>query len=253
MFKKLFSIEECFRLSSSHINLRLLGIKFSFTKDSLIGQMLYPFRNPIDKGSNNKVFLINKNGIKKEVKKRKFKSLQIYFRGNNNIVTINEPIKLFRTDINIEGNDCNCIIEKNASGKMQLLVYGKKASCKIGENTTIADMQIVLMDNEIEIGSDCMISNNVKVITDTHSVIDINTNKVLNKPTNKIIIGNHVWIGQGATLTKNAQIPSNCIVATSSVVSKKFEKENCILGGIPAKIIKENITWNPLPPNKYEK
>ena len=117
-------------------------------------------------------------------------------------------------------------------------VVGKKASCKIGENTTIADMQIVLMDNEIEIGKNCMISNNVKVITDTHSIIDLKTGNVINKPQEKIIIGDQVWIGQGVTLTKNDQIANNCIVATNGVVSKKFEKENCILSGIPAKIVK---------------
>ena len=38
-----------------------------------------------------------------------------------------------------------------------------------------------------------------------------------------------------------------------AIVTKKFDEENVILGGIPAKIIKKNIKWDKKSVNEYIK
>lgn len=89
-----------------------------------------------------------------------------------------------------------------------------------------------------------MFANYIDLRTgDSHSIIDIVANKRINYAQN-IEIGNHVWVASHVSILKGVNILSNSIVATRSVVTKKFYKENILIGGIPANIIKENITWN---------
>lgn len=59
-----------------------------------------------------------------------------------------------------------------------------------------------------------------------------------------IVIGNHVWIASHSHITKNTLIADNCVVAQSSLVNKRFEEPKCLIGGMPARKIKENYTWS---------
>ena len=54
------------------------------------------------------------------------------------------------------------------------------------------------------------------------------------------IIGNHVYIGAGARVLGPIKIGNNVVIAPNAVVIKDVE-DNCIVGGIPAKVIKEGI------------
>lgn len=54
----------------------------------------------------------------------------------------------------------------------------------------------------------------------------------------KPIIGNHVAFGPGAKAFGNIEIGDNSFVAANAVVTKSFPV-NSIIGGIPAKLIKE--------------
>lgn len=54
----------------------------------------------------------------------------------------------------------------------------------------------------------------------------------------QIIIGKGTWLGAHSSITAGVNIGSGCLVAAGSVVTKSF-KNNLIIGGVPAKIIKE--------------
>lgn len=53
-----------------------------------------------------------------------------------------------------------------------------------------------------------------------------------------VIIGNDVWIGSRVTILPGARIGNGSIVGASAVVSKNVP-EYCIVGGVPAKVIKK--------------
>ena len=53
------------------------------------------------------------------------------------------------------------------------------------------------------------------------------------------------------TILKNTKIPSNSVVAQGSTVTKKFDTENIIIAGNPAKIVKENTIWDRKKPEEY--
>ncbi|TRX15854.1 LbetaH domain-containing protein [Flavobacterium franklandianum] len=60
---------------------------------------------------------------------------------------------------------------------------------------------------------------------------------------NSIVIGDNVWIGCGVKIYKGSVIPNGCIIAFDTIVKGVFEIENALIGGNPAKVIKEGVSW----------
>lgn len=90
----------------------------------------------------------------------------------------------------------------------------------------------------IEIGNEVAISENVCIRDADNHVITSSEHR----PTQPIKIGNKVWIGMNVTILKGVTIGDGSIVAAGAVVNKDVP-ERCLVGGVPAKIIKENVTW----------
>jgi len=97
-------------------------------------------------------------------------------------------------------------------------------------------------NSKLTIGEDCMFSKNIEVRTgDSHSIIDLETGQRIN-PAKDVHIGNHVWVGAHAKILKGVSIADHAIIATGAIVTNNIPA-NCIASGVPAKVIKENITW----------
>ena len=191
------------------------------------------------KGRNNRI--IFKEGVLR-------KKVQIKIMGHNNTVTIHPNCRLKNTKIIILGsNNCLTLGEKvmvyeSASFELE----GSNTSINIGKNTTIgsANFMIGESDTNINIGEDCMLSRNIILSTsDYHSIISLETKERINPPKN-ITIKNHVWVGYSAYISKGAIIGNNCIVASHAYVGGKKFKDHTILGGLPAKQLRENINWS---------
>ena len=90
----------------------------------------------------------------------------------------------------------------------------------------------------ITIGNNVAISHDVTIMdSDAHEITT--DNYVKTKP---ISIGDNVWIGTRATILKGVHIGNGAIIGAGAVVSKDVPP-NCIVAGVPAKIIKENVSW----------
>lgn len=90
--------------------------------------------------------------------------------------------------------------------------------------------------SRITIGDDCGIGDNVKIAdSDHHSIGGKN-------PTAPITIGNHVWICSNAMITSGVTIGDGAVVAAGAVVVNDVPA-HCLVGGVPAKVIKTNINW----------
>ena len=85
----------------------------------------------------------------------------------------------------------------------------------------------------IYIGDNALIGHNVILATIDH---DLNPYDRHNHYA-PIWIGNRVWIGSGAIVTKGVRIGDGAVIAAGAVVTKDVE-ENTIVGGVPAKVIK---------------
>ncbi|RAR51140.1 acetyltransferase-like isoleucine patch superfamily enzyme [Flavobacterium lacus] len=133
------------------------------------------------------------------------------------------------SEINVENifsihSGCHIILLENA--KLNL------GSGYINRNVKIRCYQ------EITIGENVAISENVTIWdSDAHRIIGRES-----EMTRPIKIGNHVWIGNNVTILKGVTIGDSAIIAAGSVVNKDVP-EKCLYGGVPAKLIKNNVEW----------
>lgn len=118
----------------------------------------------------------------------------------------------------------------------------KDAVVKIGDASYINPFTKCCIMHGLTIGKNCSISWDCEFLDEDFHQLSYPGQK--DKGDNKIEIGNHVWIASGVKILKGARIPSNCVIAANTVVTGKFEEENVLIGGNPARIIKRDIAWS---------
>lgn len=164
--------------------------------------------------------------------------------GRNNIVRLGLSAKI-EGSIWIEGSDNTVEIGERVRFTGDIAVRGNGQKVVIGAGTTAEGARILCVEGcDVTIGADCMLSREIEIRTsDYHSVIDMSSGVRINKP-RSIVIGDHVWIGMRALISKGSILPTNTIVGASAFVNSEFVDGGTIVGGTPARVLKHNVTWS---------
>lgn len=112
----------------------------------------------------------------------------------------------------------------------------------IGKNVYINHAVSFLDMGTITIEDDVLIGPKANILTEGHPVHPDQRRALTAQP---IVIKRNAWIGAGATILPGVTVGENSIVAAGAVVRTDVPP-NTIVGGIPAKVIKENIDRNSL-------
>ena len=96
---------------------------------------------------------------------------------------------------------------------------------------------VVLDVMRVDIGNHVLIGPNVQIYTATHP-LDAKTRNSWLEYAKPITIGNDVWIGGGAIIYPGVRIGDGAVIAAGAIVTKDVPS-NVVVGGNPAKIIKE--------------
>ncbi len=173
-------------------------------------------------------------------------------KGDNNIVVIGNARVQSTINMQIYGDNNTVLISASYQIKALNIVFGSHikanhALLKVGKQFSIEPGCTFLLyntENKLFIGDDCLFSSGITIRCGEapHLIFDSETGDYLDI-SEGVSIGDHVWIGERAYINKRAVIPSKCIVAACSVVTRKFEDENCVLGGHPARIVRKNVHW----------
>jgi acetyltransferase-like isoleucine patch superfamily enzyme len=110
---------------------------------------------------------------------------------------------------------------------------GKNIS--VGKNVFINSGCSFQDQGGIAIGDGVLIGHNVVLATLNH---DIDPRKRGTMHPAPIVIGKNVWIGANATVLPGVTIGEGAVIAAGAVVTKDVPA-NVIVGGVPAKMIKE--------------
>ena len=62
--------------------------------------------------------------------------------------------------------------------------------------------------------------------------------KIFQQKKGDVIIGNNCWIGANVFIKESVVIGNNCVIGANSLVNKNIP-DNCIVGGVPLRIIKK--------------
>lgn len=117
-------------------------------------------------------------------------------------------------------------------GHSSILVH-EGATLEIGDNTYINGGSIEC-SHHISIGNDCAIADGVRIMDNSwHAIEDVGKD---------VMIGNKVWLATGVMIMPGVTIGEGAIVAAGAVVTKDVPAR-CMLAGVPAKVVKENVDW----------
>ena len=149
-----------------------------------------------------------------------------------------------KASVNI-GKNCTIVSNNNRAGitiftKFKLTaLFDSKIS--IGNNVSFNGTSISCRTTSIKIGDGTIVGPNVIIVdSDFHGIYppenrENNLDYDSDRPVN---IGDNVWIGMNTIVLKGVNIGNNSVVAAGSIVNNDIPS-NCIVGGNPAKIIKE--------------
>lgn len=211
----------------------LLGLIYYVVRDFL-------YKNRFDVKSGNRVDI-------PASAQRELKKIKIKVGGKNNRLVVGENARLTNCEIRLDGD--NNLIEIGAGVKFRSgKIYLRKTSnqyIRIGADTTIENAYLLVDEaSNIDIGKDCMLSAKILIRTgDKHSILDMQTGKRIN-PSCDVRIADRVWIGREAQVLKGAVLQSDTVVGACSVVTRAFDRGNCVIAGAPAKVVREGIRWS---------
>jgi acetyltransferase-like isoleucine patch superfamily enzyme len=110
---------------------------------------------------------------------------------------------------------------------------GKNIS--VGKNVFINSGCSFQDQGGITIGDGALIGHNVVLATLNHDIEPRKRSTMYPAP---IVIGKNVWIGANATVVPGVTVGDGAVIAAGAVVTKDVPA-NVIVGGVPAKIIKQ--------------
>lgn len=87
---------------------------------------------------------------------------------------------------------------------------------------------------KVYIGDYTQIAQNVGIISANHDLYD-NSKHVVEE----VHIGNYCWLGMNSVILPGTRLGDFTIVGAGSVVTNSFTEGYCVIGGNPAKIIKQ--------------
>ena len=168
---------------------------------------------------------------------------------------ISREFKIFGKDSSIKsemvliGGSYISIGDKTSFGTRATLTawdkYGLDRFCPeiiIGNNVSIGDDSHITAINRIEIGNNVLTGKKITITDNAHG--KSNLESLMLPPTHRklyspgpIFIEDGVWIGDKVTILANVRIGKNAIIGSNAVVTKDIPA-NCVVGGIPARIIK---------------
>ncbi len=86
----------------------------------------------------------------------------------------------------------------------------------------------------ITLGHDVWIARGCCLITTNHD--PMNPSEHLDPE--DVVIGDHCWLGANAVVMPGVVLGPHTVVGANAVVTKSFPDGHCVIGGVPAKVIK---------------
>lgn len=162
-------------------------------------------------------------------------------------ITIGQRYQMFTKEKGV--SELHIFGELRCKGRAQFgldckVYIGKNAFCTFGDMTSIGNDTALICTKKITFGEFCQTGQET-FITDSnfHNMKDVISGEVFPKSF-EISIGNYNFIGTRVTLMGKTKTPDYATIASCSLTNKDYTDlgENVILGGIPAKVVKNNVT-----------
>jgi acetyltransferase-like isoleucine patch superfamily enzyme len=113
------------------------------------------------------------------------------------------------------------------------------AGIRIGHNVGIGEYAYLGGAGGLHIGDDCIIGQYFSCHPENHRFTDLSVPIRRQGVTRQgVHIGQNCWIGSKVTVLDGTTIGNGCVVAAGAVVAGGTFPDNCVIGGVPARILK---------------
>ncbi len=119
-----------------------------------------------------------------------------------------------------------------------------RGSLDVGSRTVFGHHVTIGVRESVIIGCDCLIAEMVSIRDHDHGFHDVAMPMREQEPlAGSVVIGDDVWIGSKATITRGVHIGQGAIVGANSVVTHDVAA-GTIVGGVPARVIRSQRVSN---------
>lgn len=169
----------------------------------------------------------------------------ISFKGNNNILYCEGNVKITNAQFLFEGSNSIVYLSSamNTQYSFTLVIYNNSTFFIGRDGNLSSPININIQENQnVIIGAECSLSSGVNIRTaDIHPIYDNETKQRINHA-RSVFIGDHVWIGHLAYISRGAKIGSGAIVDNYSFVPHNAQiHSNSLVVGNPARVEKQNV------------
>lgn len=129
-------------------------------------------------------------------------------------------------------------------GKDCFVFVGENGVCELGNMASMASGGKIICSEKIVLGDYARFGSEAQIIdTNFHDLIDTETGEKLQKSV-PVFIGKYNFVSNRVSIMKGTQTPNFCTIASNSLCTKNYKNlgENILIGGIPAKLIRSNIS-----------
>lgn len=134
------------------------------------------------------------------------------------------------------GNNCRIGAYSCLTCTSHMSKFGK--GLVMGNNSAIGDYTHFGASGGITIGDDVIMGSYISFHSENHNFAD--TTRLIREQgvsSKGIHLGNNIWVGAKVTFLDGSAVGNNCVVAAGAVVNGIFP-DNCVIGGVPARILK---------------
>ncbi len=121
-------------------------------------------------------------------------------------------------------------------------IRAHEGEVRIGAKTVLGQECTISAFQHVSVGRECILADRVMLIDFDHGVVDVEQPiRVQGIYKRDVRVGNNVWVGYGACFLRGVTVGDNCIIGTSSVVTRDIP-DDAVAGGVPARVLRMRDT-----------
>ena len=174
--------------------------------------------------------------------------MKLHVRGSGNQVHLGSNLSTSGLMLVVDGDRNRVEVGDHCGGGGCLALRGEGNRLLIGDRTYFIGVHLLLVSGgcRLVIGNGCVFSEGVDIrTTDSHFIYEQASDRCVN-PDADVVLGDRVWLGKNVTVLKGSRIGSDTVVATGAIVAGELPA-NVIAAGVPARVIREGVYWEPWP------
>lgn len=194
--------------------------------------------------------------------------LQVDILGIASSVRLGSRLNVRHSRVLIRGSGCEVVVDDRSSLiNCRFSLVGDCCRIAVGSGCLLQDVTIICEDtgSSIELHQDVQIFSGASLASTEGACIRIGPGSMIApgcslrsgdshaiyhashrvNPARDVKIGAHCWLAERVIVLKGASVADGSVVGAGSVVTKAFKQINCILAGVPARVLKSDIRWTP--------